>query len=521
MAAAVLTTWLASRGDEPAANRALSGGAGATVFDATADAFARAVPGLSRADRRAFAVGNSFFNRNWVTAPASTTGRDGLGPIFNAQSCSSCHFKDGRAQPPTRTRVPELGLLLRLSVAGPGGSPQPVRFYGGQLQDRAILGVPAEGRIRITRRLVAGRYGDGTPYTLLSPSYAIVDRAFGPLPKDLQVSPRVAPGVFGVGLLEAVPERAILAHADPSDADRDGISGRANRVGDERSRGTALGRFGWKANVPSVEQQNAGAFQGDIGITSPIFPAENCLRGQRACEAAPAGGRPEVDEHKLARVTLYTRTLAVPARRQVEATADGERTFEEIGCSSCHLPELRTGSSDVPALAHEDIRPYTDLLLHDMGRRPRGRPPRRPRDRARSGEPRRCGASASSRPSTATRASSTTAAPATSPRRSSGTAARPPPRCSASASSRAPSASSCSRSCARSDAARSPAGFTRGTGARSRGRADRSKSVRKSPESHGAGAGQKRRVLTLTRPSLSQAKRACRGRRCGDRGWSG
>jgi CxxC motif-containing protein (DUF1111 family) len=240
-------------------------------------------------------------------------------------------------------------------------------LYGGQLQDRAILGVPAEGRIRISRRPIAGRYGDGTPYTLLSPSYAIVERAFGPLPRDLQVSPRVAPGVFGVGLLEAVPERAILAHADPSDADRDGISGRANRVGDERSRGTALGRFGWKANVPSVEQQNAGAFQGDIGITSPIFPAENCLRGQRACEAAPDGGRPEVDEHKLERVTLYTRTLAVPARRRVEATAAGERTFAEIGCSSCHLPELRTGASDVPALAHEDIRPYTDLLLHDMG----------------------------------------------------------------------------------------------------------------------------------------------------------
>ena len=369
VAAAIVTTRVAGRDEERTGDKALSGGAGATVFDATADAFARAVPGLSRADRRAFAVGNSFFNRNWVTAPASATGRDGLGPTFNAQSCSSCHFKDGRAQPPTRTRVPELGLLMRLSVAQPDGDPQPVRLYGGQLQDRAILGVPAEGRIRITHAVRRGRYADGTPYELLAPSYAIVDRAFGPLPEGVQMSPRVAPGVFGVGLLEAVAQRTILARADPADADGDGISGRANRVLDARTGGRALGRFGWKANVPTVEQQNAGAFNGDIGITSPIFPKENCSAGQRACKAAPGGGAPEVDEHKLARVTLYTRTLAVPARRDVDAPgpSDGERTFAKIGCSSCHLPQLRTGASDVAALANEDIRPYTDLLLHDMG----------------------------------------------------------------------------------------------------------------------------------------------------------
>ena len=366
VAAAVVTTRLAG-GDERAGDPALSGGAGATVFDVTADAFARSLPSLSRLERRGFAVGNRFFNPNWVTAPASTTGLDGLGPTFNAQSCSSCHFKDGRAQPPTRARVPELGLLLRLSVARPGGDPQPVRLYGGQLQDRAILGVPAEGRIRIRHTVRRGRYADGTPYELLAPSYSIVDRAFGPLPAGLQISPRVAPAVFGVGLLEAVPERTVLANADPGDRDRDGISGRANRVADARAGGRALGRFGWKANVPTVEQQNAGAFNGDIGITSPIFPKQNCSAGQRACEAARGGGTPEVDEHKLARITLYTRTLAVPARRRVDSTAAGERSFAEIGCSSCHLPELRTGASDVPALAHEDIRPYTDLLLHDMG----------------------------------------------------------------------------------------------------------------------------------------------------------
>ncbi len=368
IAAACLTYWGASSG-EPAGDPALSGGRGATVFDTTGSAFSQSVPALSRRERRAFAVGNSFFNRNWVRAPASTTARDGLGPIFNAQSCSSCHFKDGRGQPPARAGVPELGLLLRLSVPGSGDSVRPVRRYGGQLQDRAINGVPAEGRIRIAHRPLRGRYADGTRYTLQAPSYSIVGEAHGPLPRDLQISPRIAPPVFGVGLLEAVPERTIVERADPRDADGDGISGRANRVGNERSKGMALGRFGWKANVPTVEQQNAGALQGDIGITSPIFPEENCLRGQDACAAAKDGGEPEIDEHTLARVTLYTRTLAVPARRRPRAsdTSAGERTFAALGCSSCHLPQLRTGASDVPALADRDIRPYTDLLLHDMG----------------------------------------------------------------------------------------------------------------------------------------------------------
>ena len=121
--------------------------------------------------------------------------------------------------------------------------------------------------------------------------------------------------------------------------------------------------------MPTVEQQNAGAFNGDIGITSPIFTDENCEPGQRDCARAKTGGRPEIDEHKLARVTFYTRTLAVPARRDVgtKATDAGERVFERLGCDSCHLPELRTGDSDIAANSDQLIRPYTDLLVHDMG----------------------------------------------------------------------------------------------------------------------------------------------------------
>jgi CxxC motif-containing protein (DUF1111 family) len=359
----------ASGGVDPSIGERRSGG-DATVDDRGDTAFASPIPTLDRTARRAFLVGNSFFNDNWVTAPASTDARDGLGPVFNAQSCSTCHFKDGRAKPPAGADDPERGLLLRLSVPGPspnGVVPHP--RYGDQIQDRAIEGVPAEATVLITTDTIRGRYADGTPFTLLQPRYEIVDASNGPLGPEVLVSPRIAPAVIGVGLLEAIPEATVRAAADPADADGDGVSGRVNTVLDEATGTTALGRFGWKANVPTVAQQNAGAFVGDIGITSARFPEQPCAPGEDACLAAPHGGTPELDDAKLERVTFYTRTLAVPARRAVKdpAVVRGERVFRDAGCAACHTPTLETGDSDVPGLAHQTIHPFTDLLLHDMG----------------------------------------------------------------------------------------------------------------------------------------------------------
>ncbi len=338
------------------------------MFVAGRNAFGQPIDSLTREERRAFAVGNNFFNDNWVTAPASTEGRDGLGPLFNAQSCSSCHEFDGRGAPPLAVDDPERGLLLRLSVVGPDGSSAPDPVYGGQLQDRAINGVPVEGRIVIERTEVNGTYADGTPYTLLAPTYSIEDLGYGPLAEGIVVSPRIAPAVFGVGLLEAVPDDAMLELADPDDADGDGISGRVNRVLDPSGE-LVIGRFGWKANVATVEQQNAGAFHGDIGITSRLHPEQDCTATQAECSAAIDGGQPELDDAKLERVTFYTRTLAVPARRDVgdPDTEAGARLFDELGCSSCHRPQMPTEQGQVAATSNQTIRPYTDLLLHDMG----------------------------------------------------------------------------------------------------------------------------------------------------------
>ena len=349
----------------------LSGG-DTTVFDAGRNAFTLSARNLTGERRDPFFVGNALFNRNWVTAPSSTTGLDGLGPTFNASSCSSCHFKDGRGAPPAQPGEPFVGLLLRLSIPGQGahGGPLDEPAYGGQLNHKAILGVPAEASAAIEYTEVPGAYADGEPYSLRRPAYVISDLAFGPMDPRAMLSPRVAPAMVGLGLLAAVDEAAILALADEGDADGDGISGRPNQVWDPKEQRARLGRFGWKANQPGLEQQNAGAFLGDIGITSTLFPAEGCPPPQTACAAAPSGGAPELDQDKLDAVTYYAHLLAVPARRDAEdpEVLHGKALFRSAGCAACHTPVLQTGTlPGFPELEGQTIRPFTDLLLHDLG----------------------------------------------------------------------------------------------------------------------------------------------------------
>ena len=340
-----------------------------TAFSVGTNAFELSARNLPNDIRRIFEVGDSFFNQNWVTAPASTEARDGLGPTHNALSCSSCHSHDGRGKPPDHSDDPERGLLLRLSVPGVTGPTDEPR-YGGQLQDRAIIGVPVEGRIVIEYKELPGVYPDSSPYSLRKPVYRIENLAFGPLYPDVMVSPRVAPATIGLGLLEAIPETSILALSDPEDADEDGISGRPNYVMDVQTGSLALGRFGWKANQPSVNQQAAGAFLGDIGITSSLFPNENCPAGQEACRQALNGGEPEIPDERLEKVKIYVQTVAVPAMRDAddEQVKQGARLFVQTQCAACHTPRHVTGNTHpLEPLRNQVIFPYTDLLLHDMG----------------------------------------------------------------------------------------------------------------------------------------------------------
>ena len=348
----------------------LSGGA-TTVTDTTRAAFSFSARNLTAEERGDFTVGKNLFGDNWVTAPSSTSARDGLGPIYNALSCGSCHFHDGRGRPPEAGEGEMLSSLVRLSVPGATehGGPSPEPTYGGQLQPRSILGVPAEGGTTVTWEEVAGAYADGESFSLRRPTIAFHDLAFGPMAADVLTSLRVAPAIFGLGLIEAIPETSIEANADPDDADGDGISGRANRVWDQAAGAVRLGRFGWKANQPSIRQQTAGAFLGDIGITTSLFGDRECGPTQTACLAALDGGAPELEDRLLDFVVFYGRTLAVPARRDVTdpTVLRGKAIFHEAGCAGCHVPSFETGASDIAALAHQRIWPYTDLLLHDMG----------------------------------------------------------------------------------------------------------------------------------------------------------
>lgn len=344
-------------------------GGSSTVFNASAEAFGFASKDLTIDEESDFAVGNSFFRQSWISAPSSTTARDGLGPFFNAITCSSCHFKDGRGRPPMFDGELGKGLLLRLGIPGThaNGGSLPDPNYGAQLQDNAILGQTIKGNYTITYQITTETLADGTIVELQKPIYQISNLGYGPLAANVLVSPRVANQMIGMGLLEAVPESTILGFIAANNTN--GVSGKANYVYDVESNSQKLGRFGWKANQPSVRQQVAGAFLGDLGITSPVFPNENCPTGVD-CNSIPNGGTPEIESANFNRVVLYSSSLAVPVRRNYkdQDVLKGKKIFEEINCVSCHIPKMQTGNNHaIAAMRNQTIRPFTDLLLHDMG----------------------------------------------------------------------------------------------------------------------------------------------------------
>jgi CxxC motif-containing protein (DUF1111 family) len=351
----------------------LSGGDYFTTFDLSENAFGQEAQGLTTSQQTDFVVGNSFFRNNWVTAPASVQSLDGLGPLMNAISCSGCHFKDGRAKPPLSASESLNGLLFRLSIPGqsPHGDPLAEPLYGSQFQEKAIEGVNAEGEVVVTYEEVTGTYTDGTTYTIRVPHYEFKNLKYGEWDANVMISPRIAQQIPGLGLLENVAEATILSFADENDADGDGISGRPNYVWDETKNQTVLGRFGWKANQPSILQQTAGAFNGDMGITSSLFLADGLTPSQRDLyNDVPNGGDPELEEVNLNKVVRYIQTLSIPGRRDWKdrEVLLGKQIFTDIGCGKCHVSKMVTANnSGFTGLNGQTIRPYTDLLLHDMG----------------------------------------------------------------------------------------------------------------------------------------------------------
>lgn len=348
----------------------LSGGA-TTAFDTTREAFSLSARNLTDEHRAPFFVGHSFFNENWLAASASVSARDGLGPLFVARACSACHVRDGRGAAP-EADLPTETMVVRLSIPGRDehGGPKPDPVYGSQLQTHALPGIKPEAEVLASYEDLGGAYGDGESYFLQRPVFQVTHLGYGPLSSNVAVSPLSAPAVVGLGLLEAVPEKTLRRLAAQDQRRTDGISGKMNLVWDVAAKRMVIGRFGWKAEQPSVRQQCAVAFNGDMGLTTTLFPDENYTTAESFCTNLPSGGHPEVSDEIFDAVVFYSRMLAVPARRDVtnKIVLRGQKVFEQLNCSVCHVPKLETGNvPGFPELTQQVIRPYTDLLLHDMG----------------------------------------------------------------------------------------------------------------------------------------------------------
>ena len=361
-----------------------------TVFDASPTAFSNPLPLLSADERARFERADALFDHDF-------TPQTGLGPVFNAASCDSCHQDDGRGRPPNSPGETGTGLLIRLALnqQHTDGSTFPDPVYGGQFQDMGTGRTRAEGTVNIIYHDIHGTYADGTPYTLRAPTYQLTNLQYGSLNPQTTLSPRLASQMIGLGSLEAVPDAELLALADPNDANGDGISGRPNYVWDTAKNGIAIGRFGWKANQPTLLQQTAAAFNGDIGLVSRFNAQATCtdlefrcdLRGRlnpppprgndgnRQPPPPPRGanGNPppyEITDQQVQLAAFYSSSLAVPAQRTPDdpQVLRGQALFAQAACSSCHISQLQTGiHPSIAALSNQTIHPYTDLLLHDMG----------------------------------------------------------------------------------------------------------------------------------------------------------
>jgi CxxC motif-containing protein (DUF1111 family) len=381
--------------ENDSATEHLAGGAATVPVTKTA-AFSAKSFNMSNVDRKtSFENGNFFFEQPWVQGSQSTESRDGIGPYFNSTACQSCHINDGRghaafAAPNGVDRGDDFAsMILKVSQSTVNASDQaeieasyianvPDRVVGGQLQHRAVDGVANEADLAVSYTEVTETFADGYTVTLRKPTWHLTSN-FAPFDDGVVFSARVAPPMIGLGLLALIDEQDIYNQQDENDADGDGISGKANQVWSISEGAVALGRFGWKAGAPTLEEQTANAFFNDMGLTSKFHIEDDCNFGQADCLSAPNGtatldlSNPdpyEVVDSTLALVAFYTNHLAVPRRRDAysDEVQRGKDIFFQAGCESCHTQTYVTGEDDLqPELSNQTIFPYTDLLLHDMG----------------------------------------------------------------------------------------------------------------------------------------------------------
>ncbi len=423
-----------------------AGDATNTTSNLSGHGFSQPMPNLTGVELEQHLSGDAFFEASFTSAPnTDKPDLDGLGPVFNNADCNSCHQRDGRSSTitiPADASEVKLGsgdgIFLRMSIADATRDEQctqvpavqnaandfckviPVPEFGDQLFHRGVRDARndwddetnpqkniGQANVFVSYETQQVQFADGEFITLQKPVFAIRNPYDAPLENETTQSPssellqaNVVTGprngmpVFGLGLLEAIPDAAIIALADPTDENKDGISGKINYVfdvlkanaGDENP--ISIGRFGWKANAPTVRQQSLGALRGDIGITNTLFPDESIegtdlhidylARTNYDDTGEDELGNPEASDEFSNDVVFYTETLAVPARRNVGDTdvVAGAKLFDEMQCTACHHPSFTTtsdpdfklgGLTPPQGLLGQTIYPFTDMLLHDMG----------------------------------------------------------------------------------------------------------------------------------------------------------
>jgi len=328
------------------------------------------INGLNDEEYDKFMLGRSFFKISWVKAPSSTTARDGLGPLFNAKSCISCHPNNGRGKLFTSENIPSKVLVARLSLKSnnslehknilkqKGYIPEPV--YGNQLAISGVFGVSFEGKIDINFEEKEIIFPDGEKQILLKPKYSLKNLNYGELHKDSIVSYRLAQSLNGMGLIDLIFDEDILANEDIDDKNGDGISGKANWVYSNITKKLELGKYTWKASVPFLVEQVALAASNDIGLTTTIIKDENCTKFQRACNEAQKSKDIDLPDNRLNAITYYIQNLKSYSPKTTKEYEDGLALFEAVSCSKCHISSFKTKGGF-------DIHPFSDFLLHDMG----------------------------------------------------------------------------------------------------------------------------------------------------------
>ncbi|PHR72778.1 MAG: thiol oxidoreductase [Arcobacter sp.] len=329
------------------------------------NAFTTPYSNLNNAEIDTAMLGKSFFKVPWILAPGATTARDGLGPLFNANTCVSCHPNNALGSVYNKKNISR-AMVVRLSIPNSkkdlsylqrGFTPEPT--YGAQIAINGTHDVPFEAKLAISYENTYVTYKNGQTVVLKKPTYTLKNLNYGPLHKDTIISVRKAPALVGLGLLSLLSDEEILKNQDINDENNDGISGVANIVYSIKEQKFTLGRYTYKASAPSVVHQSAAAFINDMGLTSSYFPNDNCSSVQTKCNNAPKGRHKlDVPDLRLNAVAFYLKHLKVPFVKN--KNIEGEKLFKSIGCISCHVSELKTKNNLI-------IKPFSDFLLHDMG----------------------------------------------------------------------------------------------------------------------------------------------------------